>query len=188
MKKIFSIFAIFILAISLVGYVPKAKACSCIPPEPPLEAMAKADIVFAGKVADIDAPAVMTSTLDENKITFNVSRAWKGVEMNPFYVYSSGSSASCGYEFEVGKEYLVYAYDDDGRPATGLCTRTALLANASEDLAVLPAGTEILAGDEGIEEDTAFALGGAILVIVLAGAYYYSLGRNKKKRSILGNK
>lgn len=190
MKKILSITTLLILAVSMAGHIPMAKACSCIPPEPPLEAMAKSDAVFAGQVTDIKPPKNMTSTLDENKITFSASRSWKGVDSNPVYIYSSGSSASCGYEFEEGQEYLVYAYDNEGRLGTWLCTRTALLADASDDIVALGMGTEIppASGDSGASEDMSFAIGGAILVVVLAGAYYYSLGRNKKKRSILGNK
>ena len=152
--------------------------------------MEKAEAVFAGLVTNIDKPAVMTNTLDQNKITFNASRAWKGIDRNPVYVYSSGSSASCGYEFEEGKEYLVYAHDEEGKLGTGLCTRTALLADATEDLAALGAGEEVASSSigRGDEENPDFLIGGAILLAVLIGVYYYSLGRNKKNRSIISRK
>ena len=44
----------------------------------------------------------------------------------------------CGYRFEIGKEYLVYAYlGEDKKLSTGICTRTGLLTKADEDLAYI---------------------------------------------------
>ncbi len=46
----------------------------------------------------------------------------------------------CGYSFQVGETYLVYASDDDEGSdvyATGSCTRTRRLSDAGEDLAYL---------------------------------------------------
>jgi hypothetical protein len=185
MKKIISSLALFVLMVGVAGHVPRAYACSCIQPEPPVEAMTKSAAVFAGRVIDIDAPAVMTNTLDQNKITFNASKAWKGVDKNPVYVYSSGSSASCGYEFEVGKEYLVYAYEEDGNLATGLCTRTALLADAAEDLVALGAG-EIIEpstnAPEGANNDTYSVIGGIILIIAIGSVYYFARATRAGKK------
>ncbi len=46
----------------------------------------------------------------------------------------------CGYDFQTGETYLVYASDDDEGSkllATGKCTRTRRLSDAGEDLAYL---------------------------------------------------
>lgn len=41
----------------------------------------------------------------------------------------------CGYQFQVGTEYVVYAYKNGaGRLETGICSRTRPLADAAEDL------------------------------------------------------
>jgi hypothetical protein len=41
----------------------------------------------------------------------------------------------CGYQFQVGTEYVVYAYKNSaGRLETGICTRTRPLAEAAEDV------------------------------------------------------
>ncbi len=175
MKKILSSLGLLILMVGMVSHIPRARACSCIQPEPPAVAAEKSAAVFAGRVTDIDPPAVMTSTLDENKITFDVSRTWKGVDRSPVYIYSSGSSASCGYEFEVGKEYLVYAYENEGRLSTGLCTRTALLADAAEDVVALGAGEAIEPSTPAPEEenDMYSVIGGVILIIAIGSVYYF---------------
>lgn len=177
MKKILSASALLVLLVSLAVHVPRASACSCIMPEPPLAAKDNSAAVFSGRVTGIKPPVNMTSSLDESRITFDVLMSWKGIDRNPVQIFSSTSSASCGYEFEEGKEYLVYAYDNEGRLSTGLCTRTALLADAAEDLAALGAGTIIEPGpNDDIEEDedkTALVIAGAALLAVIAGAYYF---------------
>ncbi len=46
----------------------------------------------------------------------------------------------CGYSFQVGETYLVYASEEDegsNEYATGSCTRTRRLSDAGEDLAYL---------------------------------------------------
>lgn len=183
MKKLSLIAVLLTLTISLAVDAPRAYACSCIQPEPPAVAAEKSAAVFAGRVTDIEPPAVMTSTLDENKITFDVSTAWKGVDANPVYIYSSGSSASCGYEFEAGKEYLVYAYDNEGRLSTGLCTRTALLADAAEDLVALGVGEVIEPGTPPAGGDDMYSVvGGIILVIAVGSVYYFSRATRAGKK------
>ena len=56
-----------------------AFACSCVEPGTPLEQLEWADAVFAGKVIDVDAPGgLVISTADPVKVTFDVSKVWKG--------------------------------------------------------------------------------------------------------------
>jgi hypothetical protein len=44
----------------------------------------------------------------------------------------------CGYLFQVGMEYVIYAYmNSEGRLETGICTRTRPLAEAAEDVKYL---------------------------------------------------
>ena len=46
--------------------------------------------------------------------------------------------------FEVGREYLVFAnIGEDGRPTTGICTRTGAAADAEPVLAYLASPTFI---------------------------------------------
>ena len=182
MKKILSVAVFLILVMSLVLDVPKTHACSCIMPEPPVASMEKSDAVFAGLVTDIKSPAIMMSSMDNNIITFDVSMAWKGIDSNPVKIFSAISSASCGYEFEEGREYLVYAYESEGRLSTGLCTRTALLADASEDLAAFGVGTAIEPDnntdiDNGKVNPEVPAV--VLLVVIVAATSYFFLRKRK---------
>jgi hypothetical protein len=129
----------------LVGFLaasPKqAYACSCIPPSPPLESMASSDAVFSGKVLRIDEEkAPIISSADPVKVVFEVSRVWKGPEEGAIALSTARDSASCGYDFVVGEEYLVYAYNSESGLTTGLCSRTMPLSTAGEDLAALGEG------------------------------------------------
>ncbi len=149
-----------------------AYACSCIAPPPPLEARNQAESVFAGTVSAIGADA------NGYLVTFDVEQFWKGPEGPQVTLATPSSSASCGVEFVEGEKYLVYgSFSDDGQLSTNLCTRTAPLANAGEDLAALGAGntpqaeptapqTEISTGLPWLP----FALAGAGLAVIALAA------------------
>jgi hypothetical protein len=124
---------LILLAAILMGL---ANACSCLPPGPPEEEMAKSDAVFSGRVASIVKDSF------GYVVTFEVERAWKGVEAETLKVRTARDSAACGYAFSEREKYLVYAYrDDDGSFGTGICGRTALLSEAGADLEALGPGT-----------------------------------------------
>jgi hypothetical protein len=132
---------IFLIGL-LIATPYRAYACSCLPPRPPLESMANSDAVFSGKVVRIDSEdAVIMSSADPVNVVFEVSRVWKGDEKGAIALSTARDSASCGYDFVVGEEYLVYANISDTGLTTGLCSRTMPLSSAGEDLAVLGEGT-----------------------------------------------
>ncbi|MEO3859131.1 hypothetical protein [Acrocarpospora sp. B8E8] len=84
-----------------------AFACSCAAP-PPTELMNSADSVFRGVVS------TRTSTGDpfDNQpvtFTFSVGAVYKGEATERLQVRSHPQSATCGADFEVGKQYLVFA-------------------------------------------------------------------------------
>jgi hypothetical protein len=67
-----------------------------------------------------------------------VDRIWKGAHCGTVTVQTASDSAACGYSFEVGRTYLVYAFKEGGL-STNICTRTRVIEEASEDLAALGA-------------------------------------------------
>lgn len=72
------------------------------------------------------------------KITFNVSRTYKGKIERSATVITGVGHGDCGFDFEVGKRYLVYAYrDSSGELSTGICTATALLEESQTNLSYL---------------------------------------------------
>jgi hypothetical protein len=138
MKKI-----VLIAASLLVVNSHPASACSCLPTTPQ-QSLKNSGTVFAGRVIDvIDAseknPEISRPLLGF-EVIFEVSKVWKGKVEKQQVVLTSSSSASCGYYFEKGKEYLVYASTQGTQLETGLCSGTKPLANARPDLAVLGRG------------------------------------------------
>jgi hypothetical protein len=101
-------------------------------PADPLTSMEQSDSVFAGSVTNI-------STTDFQKtITFDVEKSWKSANLGTISISTADSSAACGYNFVEDEEYIVYALKkEDGTLNTSLCSRTAQLQNAQEDLNIL---------------------------------------------------
>jgi hypothetical protein len=117
----------------IVAFAASAFACDCIaPPEPP-EALKKSDAVFVGKVTSI-----ARGNSHWRSVTFEVEKTWKGVEGKSVHVVTRLNSAACGFSFEDGKSYLVYAnfVGGDGPDAktlsTNICTRTTFVSEATK--------------------------------------------------------
>lgn len=123
------------LCMVTLSNVPKAQACSCSGPRPPDEMFEKSTAVFAGTVVSIE-------TGDYSRtVHFGVERAWKGVSARTLALTTAGSGASCGYDFDKGKEYVVYAHgSEESSLEASMCSRTQLLADAYDDLAYLGEG------------------------------------------------
>ncbi len=115
-------------------------ACRCRPPGSPADALASATSVFSGRVTAL-AGAMDSGRSDPVQATFAVTRVWKGTSQPIVVVVTPASSASCGFAFVQGQEYVVYASEIEGRLQTMLCGRTALITMAGEDLGALGAGT-----------------------------------------------
>ncbi len=119
----------------------RAYACSCAPPPTPSVALSQATTVFAGRVTAIDPPGgLFSSSASPVKATVAVSQVWKGPVSNSLVVETASANATCGYTFEVGRDYLIYATGAPDRLQVSLCSRTQLLAGAVEDLQMLGAG------------------------------------------------
>ncbi|MGB3614686.1 MAG: hypothetical protein WBA10_12910 [Elainellaceae cyanobacterium] len=111
-----------------------AYGCSCRRPAPLDVALADSAAVFAGTVVGIDVtnPAYMTVTLD-------VGETWKGMLSQTIHVQTAPTSAICGYHFEQGEAYLVYAQQLGSQLRTTQCDRTSPLNQATQDIAILNA-------------------------------------------------
>jgi len=135
------ILVLVILASFSLGNLDRAFACSCVAPWPPTEALAGATAVFVGKVSNLDvSTGLLTSSADPVEVTFQVSKVWKGPVHSTLLATTARSGASCGYGFERGQEYLVYARGTETELEVSLCSRTQPLSAADEDLAVLGQG------------------------------------------------
>ena len=127
-------------------YPQESSACSCIM-QSTNEALEDSVAVFSGKVTKIteeDPTLPMISSADPVTVEFQVDRVWKGPSEKTIKVTTPSDEGTCGYGFEMGKTYLVYSYetqvDDPLVLKVSLCSRTAPIADASEDLSELGIG------------------------------------------------
>ncbi len=130
---------ILVLAGFMMSAAPAA-ACSCIDIGTPLEELAERDAVFSGRVLSI-------TQADEYDIEAHilVFSVWKGSPPAVVAVRTSAESAMCGFFFEVGGEYLIYA-DDLIAPDplwTDICQRSVRLSMAEFDLTELGAPSTV---------------------------------------------
>jgi len=126
--------AAFAASLALAALKPQtAAACSCMQ-QTQEDAAQNAVAIFEGRVTRIENPS------GQPKVHFQVVRSFKGSSQESLAASTANSSASCGYGFEEGKSYLVYASQEEGALWVSLCSRTALIADASEDLGKLGLG------------------------------------------------
>lgn len=119
-------------------------ACTCAAPDPglPLKrqvgmALNESRAVFSGKVLEVREDAQTLSVV----VRLRVERFWKGSPTREVRIMTGRGGGDCGYHFEVGESYLVYAHGaGDGSLSTNICQRTARLSEASKDLRVLGRG------------------------------------------------
>jgi hypothetical protein len=119
-----------------------AFACSCIKPPTPAEARNLSEAVVVGKVLEV-APNGKGSGF---VVKLQVEQSWKGPSCTEMTVATGRGDGDCGYPFEVGKSYLVYAHKDGETLRTNICTRTKPLDVADEDLTALGAASQSCSG------------------------------------------
>jgi hypothetical protein len=149
-----------------------AYACDVEDPPSPDIAVEQATAVFSGEVQEL----IETERADgetAHAVTFDVSRVWKGVRSETVSVETEASEAICGYPFEVGEQYLVYAHGDPGELYTGLYHRTTSWSAADSDLDVIGEGTsiELIIPDEPADES-----GSSTNPLLLTGALTLMVG------------
>jgi hypothetical protein len=95
--------------------------------------------VFSGRVVQIDDVKRGTeeSYFLTKKVKFAVIDAFRGVTGETLDIYTGSGGGDCGYNFELNESYLVYAWDNEGKPSTGICSRTRRLTDAAADLAYI---------------------------------------------------
>lgn len=99
--------------------------------------------IFSGKVIqliDENKNKKLISTGDQITVILEVQEVWKGVNESQIMLHTVRSSASCGYEFEIGKEYLIYATEREQGFHVSSCSRTTTLSHAISDIDYLGEG------------------------------------------------
>ncbi len=143
----YTIRLVLIFSVSLLWFFAntgETSACSCAPLGSPTEQLADSTSVFAGKVID-RKESENSRGWSAFIVEFEVTTVWKGPLYETIYVGTNDNEISCGFEFHIGIEYIVYTYNG----WTGICRRTDFLARAKEDLVELGKGYKPLPGTSG---------------------------------------
>lgn len=119
--------------------------CTCMSPKrPTCEVWWQTSAIFVGRVTRIRTVSEQTS--DGKKVSklvnLRIDERWQGVQgLRDVEIGTGAGGGDCGFDFEQGETYLVYAGQSavTGRLETGICTRTALISEAEADLAYLRA-------------------------------------------------
>ncbi len=133
--------ALLLAVLWLFGNTDQTYACKCVVPGSPSEEIDKFDVVFAGRVLSVhhsfDPNALSYSPGDITTVGFRVSTVWKGAVEENITLTTPPAGGSCGFAFVEGEEYVVYAYraaEDAPNLSANICSRTALLQEAQEDV------------------------------------------------------
>ena len=129
MKPIAALFAVLAFAISA-----DALACTCAPNPPVPEAVERSTRVFLGTVTAIERHDGLLQ-----HVTFQVTEHFKGSRVPSVVIENHASGPMCGYPFQEGGRYIVYARGERGALTTTSCSRTTMVVQPGSDLEVLRA-------------------------------------------------
>lgn len=134
-------------ALILVGVIlwpDFASACSCVVSPAPCGSLGSGSI-FVGTVKS-KSGATLDGAGDRGPTyTFEIEvvESLVGVSSPTVTVRTATDTAACGYPFQVGKSYLVYAGAvSNGVYSVSFCSRTRPLADANDDLALIRAAVQ----------------------------------------------
>ncbi|KKR84890.1 MAG: hypothetical protein UU48_C0001G0138 [Candidatus Uhrbacteria bacterium GW2011_GWF2_41_16] len=173
----------FFLGLSLMGALcgllvnaTPTFACSCVRATS-TEQFNDATTVFVGRVKSISEDSSSRS------VDFNVSESQKGSVAENVTVTTGLGGGDCGFDFEVGHEYMVYTRGQE-QLSTNICVGTSFIAstqdgNREDDAASNPEVSTI-------ELDTEDNSVGSFVIIVLicfclGALVVYLIGRKKTR-------
>lgn len=118
-------------AIIIACTVGVANACTCMPTPSPCSSFSGTPVVFVGRVVSVKedkVDIVRFGKKDTVRIALlanlAVEEPLKGIKVSTVDVVTGGGHGDCGYPFEAGKRYLVYAHTTQGEALTSSISRT----------------------------------------------------------------
>lgn len=141
---------ICLLALLIAGLsATEGRACTCGGYSSGDEAFKRSHAVFLGEVAEI-SPILFRDLTEAEKmlgtsgptglrqdmatdyqVRLLVQEAWKGLDrQEEAFVLTTMSSASCGFPFQVGKRYVVFAHQAEDSLRASICSATDILEDS----------------------------------------------------------
>ena len=152
-----------LMGMSLLLLLPDcASACSCMVVSIQ-RYISSSDAVFSGEVVDLQKGTSASRMFGpSDTVALRVSEAWKGTDQGTLEVSTPSQGSACGYHFEEGQEYLVYAYGKQDLKVDA-CGGTTHLSKADEDLALLGNGEKPTDGDDALNDTTGVVPAGVVV-------------------------
>ena len=150
-----------------------SQECTCQKPDFQA-AYDSAAVVFLGKVTEFTTNWVSGGM----KASFQVSQKWKS-EGESFIVVNTPFPQNCGYTFEVGKTYLIYAQKKRVTHKSSACYRILPIENAQEDLEKLGKSNKI-----GTGKAQYFIIGMCLWMLGSSMFILFVVLRRRQKKSI----
>jgi hypothetical protein len=132
----------FILALLVFPEAASACLCSAESPKKGFERAKKSSsVIVAGEVIEV-VNGFSRGEFRGWRVTLKVTKYWKGEPGRELIVYTGPDD--CAAHFEVGKQYLVFAFRDDvdQRLKTNVCMKTGLLSLSGDNLRRLGKGKD----------------------------------------------
>lgn len=123
-------------------------------------------MLFKGKVSQLKKEKIKGET--HSVALLSVSETWKGIDETQVTVFTDWTS--CQFNFEIGKEYLLYPNKLSGELNVIDCGRSAEIQMAANDLLELGKGEEpknIVQLEDEFKDHTLNTLIGLALTIIL---------------------
>ena len=91
------------------------------------------DVIFTGTVTS-KSTAIDEDSRNRNAFQFSVSESFRGAAIagEEITVYTGLGTGDCGYPFNVGTSYLVYASQYKGKLVTSICSQTSHAARVRD--------------------------------------------------------
>jgi hypothetical protein len=194
MRRLFIVTALFLAVPSF--------ACKCAQPSPNLDTplavaewrISQSPVIFEGRAEKIEfqgwpikpQPGRTVQVKSNIRVTFSGARIYRGDARNEFAVETGLGLGDCGYHFEQGQSYLVYAWiEDSGSLSTGICSGTTPLDYAGAALRLLrgepPTPRDVV---RRFEEENSPASDKAVVDHELCGKVSFPKGKSGKPLTI----
>jgi len=121
------------VTLAVLAVPARARACSCVEPGDVASSLDAAGSVFEGKVLSLrHRPAAHRIT-----VRIEVLQHWKGESGKTIDVVTVDQGSMCGFEFQRGTRYLIFAQEKVSPLSVSICSRTKASSAAAEDIAEL---------------------------------------------------
>lgn len=131
-KRFLNSFTLIIVGFLFLLSSQNSFACSCLANDKPLttqikEAFDNSTAVFSGEILGISSKSEF-----EVIVKIKVAKSWKANLAKELNLTTAKDSAMCGFGFEIGQKYLVYAYGKNDTLTTNNCSRTTFESNNTD--------------------------------------------------------